>query len=93
MATSKVYYCHICEDDGVYIHPYNRKEYFKHIKTNDHKDKSKMSHYKVPSNVREGILKKVGNRMLSKSTTKEKNNYVATIEYFFKKEIEELDDL
>ena len=90
MATSKVYYCHICEDDGVYINPYNRKEYFKHVKTDFHKSKARIVHYKVPSDVREGILKKVGTRTLSKSTSKAKNNYVATIEHFFKKEIEDL---
>ena len=33
MATSKVYYCSVCEDEIAY----NRKEYFKHIKTEQHK--------------------------------------------------------
>ena len=90
MSSSKVYYCHICEDDNIYIEPYNRKDYFKHIKTDLHKDKAKMAHCKVPTNVREGILKKVGTRMLCKITTKQKNQYIDTVQYFFQDEIKKL---
>ena len=84
MATSKVYYCHICEDDGIYIEPYNRKEYFKHIKTNDHKEKAKIAKCKVHINVKHGVIEKSGKTKLAKKSknVQKGNAYIETLEFF-----------
>ncbi len=92
MATAtKVYYCQICENDGNFIEPYNRKQYFRHIKSNDHKDKAAMSRCKVNINVKQGIIEKSGKRKKiekKNKTIRKGNEYIKTLSFFHNEEME-----
>ena len=56
MATSKVYYCSLCEDKK----SYNRKQYFTHTKTEGHKNRVERSRQKMPPSTVSGVIKGQG---------------------------------
>ena len=57
MSTTKVYYCHLCElKEGSDIGPFNRKQYFRHCKSKDHKDKLERMCQKMPPSTVRGVI-------------------------------------